>query len=124
MNRTTKCEEINENFDPSNVLHQTLKVRDDLTLPTIETLPLEENIAHEHDTNPQLETIPEPVPVRIGQGQYACPICRKIMKHSHNMKHHILTHTGKRPLKCVHCGKSFTRKDYLNSHLKTVHSQK
>ena len=122
MNRTTKCEEINENFDPSNVLHQTLKVRDDLTLPTIKTLPLKENIAH--DTNPQLETIPEPVPVRIGHGQFACPFCRKIMKSSHNMKRHILTHTGERPFECVHCEKSFILKHHLSYHLRAVHSQK
>ena len=122
MNHTTKCEENKENLDPSKVLHQTLKVRDDLTLPTIKTLPLEENFVH--DTNPQLETIPEPVPVRIGPGQYACPICRKIMKQSHKMKNHIMTHTGERPFACVHCGKSFSQSGTLNKHLKTVHSQK
>ena len=119
MNCTPKCEENNENLDPSNVLHQTLKVRDDLTLPTIETLPLEENIAD--DTNPQLETIPEPVPVRIGHGQFACPICRKIMNNSANMKRHILTHTGERPFACAYCEKSFNQKGHLSKHLKTAH---
>ena len=122
MNRTPKCEENNENLDPSNVLHQTLKVRDDLTLPTIEILPLEENIAH--DTNPQLEMIPEPVPVRIRHDQFACPICRKVMKNLQNMKNHIMIHTGQRPFACVHCEKSFQRKNQLSKHLKNVHSQK
>ena len=120
MDLAPKCEENSENLEQSN-FHQTLRVRDDLILPTIEKLPLEENIAY--DTNPQLETIPEPVPVRIGEFQYACPICSKMTKNLYNMKTHILTHTDVRPFACVHCGKAFKQKDHLNSHFR-AHSQK
>ena len=121
MLHTPKCEENNENIDRSNV-HQTLKVRDDLTLPTIATFLPEEDITS--DTNPQLETIPEPVPVRLGVRQYACPVCHKVMTDSYNMKMHIMTHTGKRPFECSICGKSFIQKFKLSRHLKAVHSQK
>ena len=126
--RASIREEDDENLEVSDLLVpniQTLNVQNELPLSTIENyemLPLEENSAF--DTNPQLASIPKPVPVKIGQGQYGCPICRKIMKYAHSMRNHILTHTGKRLFACEHCGKSYTRKDNLNNHLRTVHSQK
>ena len=90
---------------------KTLKVQS-------ETFPLEDNTAFE--TIPE----PEPVPIRLGVGQYACPFCHKIMRDSYKIRNHIMTHTGKRPFECSNCGRYFARKDILNRHLKTVHSQK
>ena len=40
------------------------------------------------------------------------------------MKRHMVIHEGKKPFQCTHCGNSFKRKDYLNSHMLSFHIEK
>ena len=51
-----------------------------------------------------------------------CPICKKAIRED-TLKKHELTHTGIKPFKCVECDKSYTLKDTLLSHIKSVHDE-
>ena len=51
-------------------------------------------------------------------------VCHKGFASNANLKKHLLVHDNEKKYKCNTCDKPFTRKDYLNSHLKTHQSNK
>lgn len=48
-----------------------------------------------------------------------CTFCPYQTYLKHDMVKHVRTHTGERPFACEMCGKRFSRKDRLQSHIKT-----
>ena len=73
----------------------------------------------ENESNPtfdQNQNNSEHAPMKLGEKQYGCPFCSKIMPSFSGMKMHILTHTGEKPFTCNICGKSFTQKISLIRH--------
>ena len=58
------------------------------------------------------------LPIKLGSGEFGCPVCPKITKRKDYMQKHILIHTGEKPFRCQHCGKRFNRKDNCVAHMK------
>ncbi|XP_068211040.1 longitudinals lacking protein, isoforms H/M/V-like isoform X13 [Palaemon carinicauda] len=52
---------------------------------------------------------------------HQCPHCDYSTPLIHNLKRHILRHTGEKPFACPHCSYSTSRKDLLKEHI-TTHS--
>ena len=61
-------------------------------------------------------------PVRIGAGQFGCPICSKFMKNQRDMKRHIMVHTGEKPFTCNYCDFACNFQGSLNRHIKNRHT--
>ena len=61
-------------------------------------------------------------PVRIGAGQFGCPICSKFMKNQRDMKRHIMVHTGEKPFTCNYCDFACNFQGSLNRHIKNRHN--
>ncbi|XP_064644782.1 uncharacterized protein LOC135498436 [Lineus longissimus] len=53
---------------------------------------------------------------------FQCDTCPKTFLTSRDLRRHILTHTGEKPLKCELCDKRFARPDYLKLHARRMHS--
>lgn len=55
--------------------------------------------------------------------EYKCTICNKAFDRPYRLTRHLEIHDPNRPrIPCNYCTKSFTRKDSLESHIKTVHA--
>ncbi|KAK8376177.1 hypothetical protein O3P69_008704 [Scylla paramamosain] len=50
---------------------------------------------------------------------HQCPHCSYNTTFIHNLKRHILRHTGEKPFTCPHCSYSTARKDLLKEHINT-----
>ncbi|XP_042233657.1 broad-complex core protein isoforms 1/2/3/4/5-like isoform X16 [Homarus americanus] len=50
---------------------------------------------------------------------HQCPHCAYNTTFVHNLKRHILRHTGEKPFSCPHCSYSTARKDLLKEHVNT-----
>lgn len=48
--------------------------------------------------------------------QHTCKFCGKLYTRKYGLKIHIRTHTGHKPLKCIHCARSFSDPSNLNKH--------
>lgn len=46
-----------------------------------------------------------------------CPYCAYNTTHIHNLKRHILKHTGEKPFSCQYCSFNTTRKELLKEHI-------
>ncbi|CAL1274923.1 unnamed protein product [Larinioides sclopetarius] len=55
--------------------------------------------------------------------KYFCEKCFYTTNDRSNMKRHQRTHSQERPYSCDICGKSFTRKGYLDFHVMDKHIQ-
>lgn len=53
------------------------------------------------------------------KGHYQCSVCQKEFNKNFDLRIHMATHTGDKPLKCKICGTGFALKNRLNSHMKT-----
>lgn len=62
-------------------------------------------------------TAHQPIPLR----NFHCGLCDKVFYSYHNMKRHKRLHQNHKTFKCHDCKKSFTRKDNLERHVKSVH---
>ena len=62
-------------------------------------------------------------PLKLDDGSYGCPFCSKTYPHHSNMKIHILTHTGEKPVSCPNCDFKCTTKWNLFKHQRNKHSQ-
>ena len=61
-------------------------------------------------------------PMQLGDRQYACPYCNKIMKMKADVKRHIRTHTGEKPFACKFCPYRCIQKVQLTGHMIKNHS--
>ncbi|XP_065224305.1 zinc finger protein 845-like [Planococcus citri] len=50
-----------------------------------------------------------------------CKICHKTIRNKRQMRRHMFMHRGLKPFECAECGKSFTRKAYVESHILSMH---
>lgn len=85
------------------------------------------------DSLDSTESLPSPTL----EDKVHCPLCKKVLKNWHYLKHHVEhdhrgrrgvglcclpeTHFGPPKHSCFHCRKKFTRKGNLTRHLKNVH---
>ena len=60
-------------------------------------------------------------PIRLEDGQWACPYCPRTMKAPSNIRLHMLTHTGEKPFACTMCSYASNKKGNLQSHMKLRH---
>ena len=63
-------------------------------------------------------------PIKLGDKQFACPYCSKIMKTNTLMERHILIHTGHKPFPCTYCPKGFVQRSDLDRHITTHTGEK
>ncbi|GAB0097501.1 zinc finger protein 354A-like isoform X1 [Sergentomyia squamirostris] len=54
---------------------------------------------------------------------FKCPQCPHSCKTAFNLKLHLRTHTGEKPFQCALCGKSYSVKSSLRTHLVMKHSK-
>lgn len=55
--------------------------------------------------------------------EYKCTVCNRAFDRPYRLTRHLEIHDPNRPrIPCNYCTKSFTRKDSLESHIKTVHA--
>lgn len=55
--------------------------------------------------------------------EYKCTVCNKAFDRPYRLTRHLEIHDPNRPrIPCNYCSKSFTRKDSLESHIKSVHA--
>ena len=83
--------------------------------------PQRKQYALENESNPTFDrnqNNSEHEPLKLGEKQYGCPFCPKIMQFPSHMKQHILTHTREKPFECNFCGKCFNRKSNFIRHIK------
>ena len=59
--------------------------------------------------------------VHLTKPKLPCKQCGKLFKTGERLRRHELIHLALRPWECSVCGKSYPRKDKLNSHLKAKH---
>ena len=59
--------------------------------------------------------------VHLTKPKLPCKQCGKLFKTGERLRRHELIHLAMRPWECSVCGKSYHRKDKLNSHFKTKH---
>ena len=60
-------------------------------------------------------------PIKLGNYEYVCPICSKIMTTYPNMKNHIRIHTGEKPYRCPNCEYGSNQKHNCERHILKVH---
>ncbi|KAI8812282.1 hypothetical protein BJ742DRAFT_673740 [Cladochytrium replicatum] len=56
---------------------------------------------------------------------YCCPFegCGKMFTRRYNLQSHLMVHSGERPYKCPSCGASFSRQHDLRRHVRSLHSE-
>lgn len=52
------------------------------------------------------------------EGKYECSCCSYQTKFRHNLKNHMVKHTGERPFKCDICGQKFAWQSVLKVHMR------
>ncbi|XP_060808979.1 zinc finger protein OZF-like [Amyelois transitella] len=61
-------------------------------------------------------------PTRLLNGEYVCPICKKMFTTKGHAQRHIALHS-RRSHPCHSCGKTFTREELLQKHVATQHER-
>ncbi|CAM6001209.1 unnamed protein product, partial [Sphagnum balticum] len=58
-------------------------------------------------------------PSRMG---YECPVCMKAVYGPNGLNRHMVTHTGDKAFACDQCTMTFSAKQSVRRHVRTVHS--
>ena len=60
-------------------------------------------------------------PIKIGKGQYACPLCPKVAEAYSKIMTHLVVHTRERNFSCHLCTNAFSTKGSLMRHMRKLH---
>jgi len=55
--------------------------------------------------------------------KHVCSVCQKAFRFTHNLKRHMIVHTGERPYTCLDCGGRYRTSTQLKSHIRAVHAE-
>lgn len=119
----------------SNKCHYCETDNQYLITPKIEKLDVNDDDEEDDDENGdedleedeiemKMEIPDKPKEVRIRKRRsYICHVCNKVFGSSHNLKRHIMIHTGEKPFKCKEnlCDKEFREFNCLRKHIHSVH---
>lgn len=73
-----------------------------------------------HNCFPLMITLP-PLPLGLEQLPHECKFCQSSMREQRSLRSLRRSHGGEKPYQCKHCGKRFSLKHQLDTHLR-VHT--
>ena len=80
----------------------------------------------DNDASPpyDIDASSQAVKRRRYRNRYPCNVCGYLSRGNYYLRRHMRSHTGERPYTCSLCGKSYTRKEHLSSHVSASHEKK
>lgn len=89
---------------------------EDTTPPTQEASSSDDDLETEIPDEPEIRPAPEPQSQPLTD--LKCPVCGRTFSRKYNLNSHMKSHSTERPLACDSCPKRFSRKSDLKRHMK------